>query len=291
MSASAPAPANAPSEAIATGTVPAAVKAPPAPIGILPCGSPVFASFQPSVPTVALLLTPYLPVTADPSNALPLPTGLALQRAPEGGKQLQLVATPSFATKLRRVFGYVGDLQLTDGEGTDTPAQLQIVIKIPWKYGHSSAEKENSWMYARVQAFVSKALFSQPAQVVKLGSCISGFLEPTSGTSKSCQLVGWDVCTLSCRIIFLSSSEKDFTTPWSCGSRWPARRFPTTGSLTWMPSLYFHSCPGRTLIIRVSHMCLFRKSGALFWADLLCVPRCALCWSDWRHLRAPTKPV
>ena len=52
-------------------------------------------------------------------------------------------------------------------------------------------------MLVRVQAFVSKALFSQPAQVIKLGSCITGFTEMTSGPSKSCQLVGWDVCSLA----------------------------------------------------------------------------------------------
>ena len=100
------------------------------------------------------------------------------------------------AKKLRRCFGYVSEINLTEGEGTDTPGQLQVVVKIPWKYGSTSAEKDNSWMLARVQAFVSKSLFSAPAQVVKLGSCVYGFLEPSNGASRSCQLVGWDVCTL-----------------------------------------------------------------------------------------------
>ena len=141
--------------------LPAATKAPaakasPAPIGILPNGTPVFCSFQPSVASVALLLTPYLPLSADPTNALPLPRGISLHRAPEGGKQLQLVLAPSFASKWRRAFGFVADLQLADGEGADTPAQLKVAIKIPWKYGPSAAERENSWTYARVQAFVSK---------------------------------------------------------------------------------------------------------------------------------------
>ena len=183
-----------------------------APIGILPNGTPVWRSFQPSIPSVALLLTPYLPLGVDPTEALPLPSGISLQRSPAGGRQLQLVLAPNFAVKWRRAFGYVGDLQLTDGEGTDTPAQLQVVIKAPWKYGSTSAETENSWTYARVQAFVSKSLFSTPAQVVKgficresifsfswhihcLGTCVTGFIEPSSGDSKSAQLVGWDVCS------------------------------------------------------------------------------------------------
>ena len=100
------------------------------------------------------------------------------------------------AKKLRRVIGYVGEINLTEGEGTDTPGQLQALVKIPWRYGPTSAEEENRWMLARVQAFVSKSLFSTPAQVVKLGSCVYGFLEPINGASRSCQLVGWDVCSL-----------------------------------------------------------------------------------------------
>ena len=81
-----------------SATAPPAAKAvPAAPIGILPNGQPVLASFHPSVASLALSLTPYLTNTADLSNVLPLPTGLALQRAPEGGKQLQLVLQPLLA--------------------------------------------------------------------------------------------------------------------------------------------------------------------------------------------------
>ena len=50
-------------------------------------------------------------------------------------------------------------------------------------------------MLVRVQAFSSKALFPTSAQVVKLGSCISGYAEPSSGGPMSCQVVGWSVCT------------------------------------------------------------------------------------------------
>ena len=94
------------------------------------------------------------------------------------------------------VFGYVAEITLTEGEGTDTPGQLQIVLRIPWKYGPTSAEREHSWMLVRVVAFVSKSPFPQPAQIVKLGSCVTGYHEPISGASKSCQIAGLDVCTI-----------------------------------------------------------------------------------------------
>ena len=89
----------------------------------------------------------------------------------------------------------VAEIKLTCGEGTDTPAQLQLVTRIPWKYGASVKETSSSWILVRVQAFVSKALFARPAQVIKLGRCALGFAEPSSGKDASCQLVGWDVVT------------------------------------------------------------------------------------------------
>ena len=70
-------------------------------------------------------------------------------------------------------------------------------------------------MLARLIAFTSKALFSDAACVgacapfffpfsletgrcfgIKLGSCVMGFIEPSSGDSKSAQLVGWDTCSI-----------------------------------------------------------------------------------------------
>lgn len=126
----------------------------------------------------------------------PLPAGLHLMRAP-GDSQIQLRVAPFFARKLKRIFGYVAEITLSDGYGTDAPAQLQIATRIPWRYGPSQREVGLSWILVRVQAFVSKALFDAPARVVclcpisislclsvfigahpriKLGHCVSGFL-------------------------------------------------------------------------------------------------------------------
>ena len=132
---------------------------------------------------------------ADLSSLLPLPKGLEVIRSPDG-RQLQLQVAPFFASKLRRIFGYVGEITLCSGEGTDTPAQLQVITRIPWKFGSTKAESGNSWLLVRVQAFMSKSLFAKPAQVVKLGDCVVGFAEPSSGTARSCQIVGWDVCSV-----------------------------------------------------------------------------------------------
>ena len=167
----------------------------PPPIGLLPNGTPVFAPFQPSVASLALALTPFLRTSDGLAEALPLPSGLSLHRPPEG-RQIQLTVAPFFVKKLRMIFGNVGEIALSDGDGTGAPAQLTVALRIPRKHGPTTAEKDNSRILVRHVAFVSKSLFEKPAHVVKLGSCVTGFLEPSSGRAKSCQLVGWGFSSL-----------------------------------------------------------------------------------------------
>ena len=139
-------------------------------------------------------LTPFLHTAVGLRTALPIPNGLKLIRPPDD-KQTQLVAEPYFARKMRRAFGYVSEIVLTSGEGADTPAHLQVVCKIPWKYGSTADASSPSWILARLQAFASDALFPRKSQIVKLGSCIVGYCEPTSGDFASCQLVGRGACS------------------------------------------------------------------------------------------------
>ena len=152
---------------VGTPVKPSLVKAAPAPIGIDSKGKPVMAPSQPSASSLAIMLTPYLRNTRDVSDATQLPKGLELIRSP-GKSQIQLRVASLFAHKLKRTFGYVGDIKMSSGEGCETPAQLQIITKIPWPWGPTAHERESSWIIVRVKAFMSKALFSAPARV---GSC------------------------------------------------------------------------------------------------------------------------
>ena len=79
---------------------------------------------------------------------------------------VQLRVAPFSARKLKRVFGYVAEITLTDGEGARTPAQLQIVMRAPWRYGARPQGKELSWILVRAVAFTSKACFDTAARVV-----------------------------------------------------------------------------------------------------------------------------
>ena len=79
----------------------------------------------------------------------------------------------------------------SDGEGTATPAHIQVVSLIPYRYGTSSQEAAASYLRIRIQAFVSRAIFASPIQTLSVGGPIVGFCEPTSGDSLSAQLVSW----------------------------------------------------------------------------------------------------
>ena len=170
--------------------------APQQPFGLTAAGTAIRYPFQPSVASLAFSLTPALTdLNVDLDTVLPLPRGLSLIRSPEGAP-LQLAMSPFFASKIRRVYGYVAEISPTSGEGAETPAQPQLATRAPWRYGRTAAERESSRIIARMRAFVSKALFDSAARVAKLGPCVCGFAEPSSGAAKSFQVVGWDVCSL-----------------------------------------------------------------------------------------------
>ena len=68
-----------------------------------------------------------------------------------------------------RAYGYAGEIKLIEWEGADTPAQLQIICVIPWKYGVSAQEFASSYIHVRIQAFVSRAYFATPVCAIAAG--------------------------------------------------------------------------------------------------------------------------
>ena len=78
-----------------------------------------------------------------------------------------------------------------------TPTQLQIITLFPWRFGDlRQLETRDSFIFARVIAFASTAAFSAAACRVSVGEPVVGFLQPSSGDSRSAQLVGWHTCSL-----------------------------------------------------------------------------------------------
>ena len=186
------------------------------PIGAASDGRPAYAPFRPSVAQLAHLLTPHLDGVARVGDALPLPRGFSIVKSYFNG-QLQLVLSETYAGRLRPVYGFIGEIKLVwfltplllsflacggvscifgDGEGTDTPAQLQIICTIPFRFGPTADEENRIFPHARIQDFVSRAVFRVPIQALKVGESVVGYVGPTNGGSKSAQLVSWEPCGL-----------------------------------------------------------------------------------------------
>ena len=83
-----------------------------------------------------------------------------------------------------------------EGEGACTPANLQVILTIPWRYGLTAAEVTASKTQVRIQSFVSRAIFPSATCVLRVGGPVVGYIEPTNGEAKSAQLVSWIVTVL-----------------------------------------------------------------------------------------------
>ena len=96
----------------------------PAPIpdgslGVLSNGAHAVRSWQPSVLQVADRINMALEEKSPINRALPLPEGMSLRDGATNG-QIQLVMdTRTFAIRLRKVFGFIGSIELKEfSEGT-----------------------------------------------------------------------------------------------------------------------------------------------------------------------------
>ena len=75
-------------------------------------------------------------------------------------------------------------------EDTCTPIQLQVVVKLSFRFGKTANERQNSFIFARVNAFSSRAGLDRCFEPVTLGSPVKGVLELTGSSYESAQLVG-----------------------------------------------------------------------------------------------------
>ena len=128
--------------------------------------------------------------------AIPTPTGMQFLHN-TARKKLQVVLDDSFARRLRRVHGFVAEIQLSvDGHGdvfppgylllllnfsclvsffislspprgSPTPGALQVLVMLHWRYGDSVTDQHDIFVYCRVTAFIAKSASPCPARCVK----------------------------------------------------------------------------------------------------------------------------
>ena len=159
------------------------------PIGVSAQNAPVYAPYRHTERQLASDLSRMISDGENVGAHIPAPDGVEFRGASKS--QLRLTISGNYARRRRRVFGYVGDIQLeTEARGTTAPAHLQIDAIISWRYGGRSREDAESFIFAILNAFASKALHPNPAVCAIVGGAIVGFADPSSGDSESARLTG-----------------------------------------------------------------------------------------------------
>ena len=124
---------------------------------------------------------------------IPIPSGATLTKAKD---QLTMALIETHAHRCRRVYGYVGGVAYLQ-EGPEipiackTPARVQAVAKLWWRYGCLREGRADNCCYCRVVAFASTTSFEGESVVLTVGDPISGVIEAASGSYTTAQLSGW----------------------------------------------------------------------------------------------------
>ena len=79
----------------------------------------------------------------------------------------------------------------SDSRGTLTPLCAQVILKLPYKFGAAPWEKEFSFVYARLNAFSSRACLGSSFSPVSTGTVVRGLIEKADSDYDTAQLVGW----------------------------------------------------------------------------------------------------
>ena len=75
------------------------------------------------------------------------------------------------------VFGYVAHISHTASSATWSPLFAQVAIEIPFKWGECPEELQDSWVFARANAYSSKACLPSSYQVLHIGAILRGMVE------------------------------------------------------------------------------------------------------------------
>ena len=150
--------------------------------------------------------------------SIPLPDGWSFDRK---HSQLLLEHSPASFAEFRALFGYVASIGDAESTDTDSPFLFQVVAKLFFRYGTSPAELVGSFVFARVNAWSSKAVLDRSFEAVCLGMPVQGLLTPTDSKYASAQLNCWRPTTFQ---EWKIASPRSFFDLWPF---WITMRFPT----------------------------------------------------------------
>ena len=179
------------------------------PLGVTANGQPVYHAFRPTVTQFAHLLTPFLGEVAGQHDVIPFPPGMKLVRS-ENKSQLQLVAGDSFVRKMRKVFGYIGEIMLFPLPANSILSPVTTVRMARERQPQLCSKSCASFRFALVTHLAKMCFLASRRAVYKplsaaltltqlfvhslLGALSSGFASRRMGGPMSAQLVSWSKC-------------------------------------------------------------------------------------------------
>ena len=126
-------------------------------------------------------------------ESIPIHSGWSLKRA---NGQMLLGVAETHALRFGRVFGFVGEIEYLQDDpdipiAPKSPAMVQDVVKLWWRYDHTYEEALDSYAYVRMNAFASTAAFGGDSVWLSVGDPITGVIEANRSTYATAQLSGW----------------------------------------------------------------------------------------------------
>ena len=130
----------------------------------------------------------------NPSCKVPIPAGWDFDLV---NKSLLIEPDYEAYSRFKKAFGYVANIRDTSSDDTDSPLQLTIVLKLPFKYGKKACEKYHSWAFGRIQAFGAKAAFPRHFEAISIGDAVAGVVCVTGGEYHTAHLRSWKSCSFN----------------------------------------------------------------------------------------------
>ena len=148
--------------------------------------------FQPGLMEFSDLLDRTADGDLDANRRAPIPSDWKLSVVAD---QLCVAVGKISALRYRLAYGYVSSIKVTDSYDTGSPFCAQIIIRLPYRFGTSAVETQNSWIYCRANAFSSRACLPGSAQAVRIGMPVCGLVFKSSRPYGTAHLFGWATTT------------------------------------------------------------------------------------------------
>ena len=176
------------------------------------------AFYQPGIEDFVFDLLEAREAEVNPHMHVPVPIGWTFEK---DGDEVVIQPSEYDFARFKKLFGFVANFRGCTSDDTASPFAATVVVKLPFKYGTRDSENQFSWVYARTNAFASKAVFFKLGgsvdkkqiklakifpildpfcipnlyQTIRIGGAISGAVSSTG--KKSTHLHAWQACSFT----------------------------------------------------------------------------------------------